>query len=131
MRLEDCSPHERPKNLGQKQIRDRAQLISGCGMSGDVDTHPAQLLNQPPDLRPARGNLFRDLRTADHNGCVLHQEPNDLSEPQIGWLQMWPRRALRNCYMDSCPRLTITNCAGLGDAGIIRELRGKPQIPGG
>lgn len=88
--MEDGSPQQGPKNLRQKQIGDRAQLISSGGMSGDVHTQPAELLDQPPDFRAAGRNFLRDLGSAHDYRRVLHQEPDDETQAQIGRLKlMW------------------------------------------
>jgi hypothetical protein len=41
------------------------------------------LLNEPPNFRPARPDFFRDLRTADDNGGVAHEQAHDTAEANI------------------------------------------------
>src|SRR5271157_546322 len=52
-------------------------------MSSDIHAQPAQLLNQPPNLRPARPDLFRNLRAADDNGSVAHEQADDAAQANI------------------------------------------------
>jgi hypothetical protein len=41
------------------------------------------LLNQPPNFRPARPDLFRNLGAADHNGSVAHKQPYDAAQANV------------------------------------------------
>ena len=75
---------QRPKDLRQEQIRNRAQLISGGGVSGDVHAEAAQLLNQAPDFRAVGGDFLGDLGAADDDGGVLHEQAHDAAEAHIG-----------------------------------------------
>src|ERR1700686_3726537 len=52
-------------------------------MSSHVHAQSAQLLNEPPNFRPARPDFFRDLRTADDNGGVAHEQAHDTAEANI------------------------------------------------
>jgi hypothetical protein len=52
-------------------------------MSSNIHTQPAQLLNQPPNFRPARPDLFRNLRAADDNGGVVHKQAHDAAQANV------------------------------------------------
>ncbi len=97
--VEDRAAQQRPQNLRQEQVRDRAQLISGGGMAGDIHAQAAQLLNQAPDFGAVGRNFLGDLRAADHDGGVLHQQAHDAAQAQVGGLRLVrggrfdPRRA--------------------------------------
>jgi hypothetical protein len=53
-------------------------------MSSDIHAQPAQLLNQPPNFRPARPDLFGNFRAADDHGRVAHEQAHDAAEANIG-----------------------------------------------
>ena len=78
-------------------------------MSRDIDSEPAQLLNQSPHFGAARRNLLADLGPADDDRSVLHEQTYDAAKPHVRGL-MFVRRP--------SPR---PNCAGLSDAEIMRE----------
>src|SRR4029077_8197806 len=117
VRIENRATHERSKNLGQQEIWNRTQLIAGRGMSRNIYTHTAKLLNQPPDFRAARRYLIGDLRPADDTGAISHQQAHDVAEPQIGGL-LWPRLAVSRRMRRR--RLMLANFTLLDDAGIMR-----------
>ncbi len=52
-------------------------------MSGDLDAQFAQLLHQPPHLRPAGSDLFCNLGPADNDGGVLGQQPHNPPQSRI------------------------------------------------
>src|SRR5882762_3532484 len=52
-------------------------------MSSNIHAQPAQLLNQPPNFRPARPDLFRNLRAADDNGSVAHEQAYDAAQANV------------------------------------------------
>jgi hypothetical protein len=63
----------RRQHLRQQQVWNRAQLIARRRVSSDIHAYPAQLLDEPPNFRSARPDLFRNLRAADDNRSVPHQ----------------------------------------------------------
>jgi hypothetical protein len=58
-------------------------LIARRRMSSYIYAQPAQLLNQPPNFRPARPDFFRNLGAADNNGGVAHEQAHDAAEANI------------------------------------------------
>jgi hypothetical protein len=114
MLVEDGAAQKRAEDFWQQQVRDGAQLISGGGVAGDIDTKAAKLLDQTPDFRAVRGNLLGNLGAAHHDGRVLHQQAHDATEAQVSGL-----RLVRRGHFG--PRRLPANCAGLGDAEIMRE----------
>ena len=85
-------------------------------MAGHVNAQAAQLLNQSPDFGTAGRNFLGDLGAADDDSGMFHQQANDVTEAEISGLGLMRRR-------HPAPRKRLTNCAGLGDAEIMRELR--------
>src|SRR5271163_3852828 len=55
-------------------------------MPRDIHTQPAQLLNEPPDFRPARPHLLGNLGAADDDGRVAHKQANNMPQANIGRL---------------------------------------------
>jgi hypothetical protein len=43
-------------------------------------------LNQPPNFRPAGADLFGNLRAADNNGSVAHEQADDAAQTNINRL---------------------------------------------
>ena len=93
-------------------------------MPGNVNAHPAQLLNQSPNFRAARRNLFGNLRAADHNRGVLHQQTYDVPEPEIRRLLL--KRRIGPYGGFPC-QLLLTSWMRLADAGIIGESSSKDK----
>src|SRR5450631_1103313 len=52
-------------------------------MPSDIHAQRAQLLNQSPNFRPARSDLFRNLRAADNNGSVAHEQADDAAQANV------------------------------------------------
>src|SRR5271157_4142545 len=52
-------------------------------MSSDIHAQPAELLNQPPNFRPARPDLVGNFRAADDNGSVAHEQADDAAQANI------------------------------------------------
>ena len=48
-------------------------------VASDIDAEATQLLNQAPDLGATRRDLIRDLRSADDDSGVLHEQAHDLA----------------------------------------------------
>ena len=120
MRVEDGSAQQRAQNFRQEQIRDRAQLISGCGMAGHIDAETAQLLDQPPDFGPAGRNFLSDLGAAHDDGCVLHEQADDAAQANVSRLKLVRGGSFRS-------RGWLANCRCLADAVIMRELGGNDK----
>src|ERR1700680_31327 len=116
MLVADSGAHQRPENFRQKQVRNRAQLVSRCRVARHVNPQTAQLLNQTPHFGAVGGDFLGDFSSADDDGSVLHQQAHDAAESEIGRLGLVGWR-------NSCPRSVLTNCAYLGDAEIMRELQ--------
>ena len=74
---EDSSFQRRSYHLGQEQIWHRAQLITGCRMSRDIDAKPAQLLNQSPYFGATGSNFGGDFCATCDNGGVSHEQTYD------------------------------------------------------
>src|SRR5271155_1156990 len=53
-------------------------------MPSDIHAQPAQLLNQPPNFRPAGPDLFGNFRAADDHGSVAHQQTDNAAEANVG-----------------------------------------------
>jgi len=136
MRRENCAPEKRPKNFRKQQIGNRAQQISSSRMTRHVNPKPAQLLNQPPNFRPAGRDFLSDLSSANHQGSVLHQQANNNSQPQVSRQVLMRRKPVWNklvwrghscprgfaCCGYPCPRIpALPICPSLCDAEIIRE----------
>src|SRR6266404_3253285 len=52
-------------------------------MSSNIHAQSAQLLNQPPNLRPARPYFFGNLRAADDNRSVTHEQAHDAAQANV------------------------------------------------
>src|SRR5215469_8983827 len=81
-------------------------------MPCDVDAQRAQLLDQAPDFRTTSPDLVGDLRAADGDGCVVHQQADNASKAGVGFL-------CRNCVLG----LASANWRRRLDAGIITSER--------
>src|SRR5271169_1043199 len=75
-------------------------------MSGNVDAQAAQLLNQAPNFRAAGADLFGNLRAADDNDSVVHEQAHDAAEADV-------RRFMH--------RRQAASFDGSGDGGIINS----------
>src|SRR5437764_1239025 len=64
MGIENRSTQEGPQNFGKQQVGHRPQLVAGGRKPGDINSKPPQLLNQPPDFRPAGGYFLANFRSA-------------------------------------------------------------------
>ena len=52
-------------------------------MPRDIDAQGAQLLNQPPNFRAARPDLFGNFGAADGHGSVAHQQAHDAPQANV------------------------------------------------
>ena len=114
LRIKDGAPKKRSKDLRKQEIGNRLELISRSGMTSDIDTEAAQLLNQTPDFRTIGGNFLRDFRSADNESGVLHQQAHDAAQTKIGGLFVKRR--------SECPRQpTASDWCRPRNVGIMRE----------
>ena len=101
-------------------------------MAGNLHPRRPQLLHQPPYLGAAGVNFLSDLRPADHDHGVLHQQADNVSQAEIGRLMFV--RSRRFGWAGSLARagrksglrpqtLAHANLARLADAEIMRESR--------
>src|ERR1700733_3886753 len=89
-------------------------------MARYLNPKPAQLLDQPPELRPAGGNLLSDLGTAHHHSSVFHQQPHDAPKPNVSRSMGGIISRGRACLGRS-RTLACTSCSRFLNAGIMRE----------
>ena len=109
--LKDGALDKRREDIRQEKIGNRAQLVSGGRVSCNLDAQRAQLLDETPDLGTAGTDFVSDLRSADHDGGVVHQQANDATEAHVSFLAR-----------GSAPWHAGTSWRRFGDAGIINSL---------
>ena len=114
--IEDGAANQRPQNFRQQKIWNRLELIAGRRMSRHIHAQPAKLLNEPPDFCAVRRNLLRDLRSAHHDRRMLHQQPHEAAETNVG--RLFVRRG-RLCSR----KPGASSFACLLNAVIMREER--------
>src|SRR5580704_2300491 len=78
--------HQWHQYIGKQQVGNFAQLVTGCGMTVDLDAQRAQLLNESPDLRAADADLVGNLGAADHYRGVIHQQADNAAQARVGLL---------------------------------------------
>jgi hypothetical protein len=68
---ERASAQHGRENFGKKKIGNFLQLVTGCGMTGDVDAQATELLDQAPNLGAAGADLVGDFgSTDDYRGVI-------------------------------------------------------------
>ena len=87
MRAEDRALHGAARALRQQQIGNSLQPISGRRMPGNLHAQATQLLDKPPNFGAAGPDFFRQFGPADHDGGVIHEQPNDPSQTKIRLLR--------------------------------------------
>src|SRR5262249_20741612 len=95
----------RSQKIRQQQVRNSPQLVAGSRMAGNIDIQAAQLLNESPNFRASRTDFLRDLRTADDDGRVVHQQPDNSPQPDVSL----------------CGCLFLSLWRGLSNVGIMRQ----------
>ncbi len=114
------APHQRLKELREEQIGHRPQLVSGGGMTGDIYPETAQLLDQAPNFRAVRAQLFADLGTAYDDGCVFGEQANNAAQADV-------RRRV-DAGRSVAPGVAAANCLRPGDARIMREIPANNKL---
>ena len=84
VRTENCPAHQRSENVGDQQIGDSFQLISGGQVAGNLHAQIAKVLHRPPNFGARCAKFFRDARAADDHGRVVAQQADDAAEPSVG-----------------------------------------------
>ena len=83
-RAEDGPLQQRAENVRKQKIGNGFQLISGRGMSGDLETQLAQMLHRAPHFGAAGAQLLGDARAADDHGRVVAQQAHDAAQARVG-----------------------------------------------
>src|SRR5580700_7720481 len=83
-------------------------------MSRHIDSKGSQLLDQSPDFGARDAKFTGNLGTADHNGCVIHEQADNAAKACVS--------LLRRCRNLGLPR---AGWRGLRDVGIITSERNK------
>ncbi len=83
---EDRVFYERRDDVREKEIGDGAELITGGGVSGDVNAELAELLDEAPDFRASRADFVGDLGAAHDDGGIVGEQADDASETSVGLL---------------------------------------------
>src|SRR6185312_648751 len=100
---EDRVFYERRDDIRVQEIGNSAKLITGGGVSGDVNAKLAELLDEAPDFRASR---------ADHDdGGIVGEQADNASKTSVGLLGHGGFRTGN----------TRTSFAWFCNAGIMRE----------
>src|ERR1700688_4339358 len=115
--VEDGATQQGGEDLGEQQVGNRLQAIAGGGMSGNVYTEAAQLLNEAPDFGAGGRNFLRDFGAADDDGGVFHEKTDDTAQAEVSRLGA----RVAGFRGQECPR--HTSCLRLPNEGIMRESK--------
>ena len=83
---EDRVFYERRDDIREQEIGNSAKLITGGGVSGDVNAKLAELLDEAPDFRASRADFFGDLGAAHDDGGIVGEQADNASKTGVGLL---------------------------------------------
>src|SRR5713226_7461109 len=91
-------------------------------MPGNLDSQGTQLLYQAPDLRTAGPDFLGNFRATHHDGGVLHQQPDNAAQTEVGLRFVWRGRPRPRAFAGA------PACGGFRNAQNYAGERWKEQM---
>jgi hypothetical protein len=105
-RGEDGALQHGTQDVGEQKVGHRFHLISGRGMTRDLQAQLAQMLHRAPHFGAGGAQLFGNARAADDDGRVVAEQAHNAAQARVG----------RTVGQDA-----VAGWRGSGDRKIMRE----------